>query len=219
VKHLGKRSVLTALLMVAAVAAVLISGLSIWSHFHPADPEPEEQIVEIVQAPTEYYVRIAAVYEGNIDFRFLVTKKLLDNCVKEFIGKPILLSHNWSDPNLCVGWIVDAAVKQDKFGNYIEVIAKLNRPVVADAIRRDIYHAVSIGFQTIQEYCTICSADVKDCKHEMGQWYKIAGKWVRARYLLIEIKPLEVSFINVPASTHARVLELATRPLTCADSK
>lgn len=216
-KHLGKRSVLTALLMVAAAAAVMILGLTVWTRFH--EPEPEPVVVEVVPAPVEHYVRIAAVYEGNIDFRFLVTKKLLENSAKDFIGKPILLSHNWSDPNLCVGWIVDAAVKRDVHGHYIEVIAKLNRPVVADAIRRNIYHAVSIGFQTIQEYCTICNADVKECKHEMGQWYKKDGKWIRARNLLVEIKPLEVSFINIPASSHARVLELATHPLTCVDSK
>lgn len=168
---------------------------------------------EVVE--TQYFVRIAAVYEGNIDNRYYITSFMLDSIAPSFVGLPILLAHNWGNPNMCVGRIIESAVKSDEFGHYVEIVALINNPDTALLIARDAYHSVSIGFTTDKEICLIDNKDPRDCMHEPGNSYKINGKWIIARMVPQQIVMHEVSFINVPASAHARILEFATHRLTC----
>lgn len=176
---------------------------------------PIEQPVEVTKP--HYYARIAAVYEGDIDWRFYVTPQMLESMAPQMIDKPMLLGHDWADPNVCVGRIVDAAVKQDKYGHYLEIIVLLNNEETADNIARRVYSSVSIGFMRVK---AICSIDGKtECDHEPGHRYKVHDTYVIARFILQEVKMCEVSFINVPASEHARVLELAGHPLRSSTSK
>lgn len=200
-----------------AGAALLLAAIT-WGTFgfihHATTPKP----VPVVQVK-QHYARIAAVYEGNIDWRFYVTTKMLAAMAPQFVGKPLLLGHNWINPNVCIGRVVDAAVKEDKFGHYVEVIVLLNSDEAAAMIKRDAYHAVSIGFETIKEICMIDNKDPEDCGHEPGHRYKINGALVVARSVLAEVRIHELSFVNVPASTHARVLELADHLLICSISK
>lgn len=193
----------------AALLLAVVAWGTLWFVATPIEsPAPQAK---------RYYVRIAAVYEGDIDWRFYVTTKMLEAMAPQMFDKPMLLGHDWADPNVCVGRIVDSAVKEDKYGHYLEVIVLINDERAADMIARRAYSAVSIGFSKIK---AICQIDGKtDCEHEPGHKYQVHGAYMIARFVLQEVKMHEVSFINVPASEHARVLELANHPLRCSTSK
>lgn len=195
------------------LVAALVLGVGVWGTFFYVGKSDSAT----VETETKYYARVAAVYEGDIDFRFYVTTKMLESMAPQMIDKPMLLGHDWANPNICVGRIVDSAVKKDKYGSYLEVIVLLNNKETADMIKRKAYGAVSIGFMRIK---SICSIDGKnECDHEPGHRYKIGETYLTARFALQEVKMCEVSFINVPASEHARILELADHLLSCSNSK
>ena len=200
------------------MGAALLFGVAAWIAIYYTNKSVTPPAV-VEQVEVQYYARIAAIYEGNIDWRFFVSQKILSSMAPQFIGKPMLLAHDWRNPNVCVGRVVDAAVKEDKYGKYVEVIVLINNEETADMIRRDAYHGVSIGFETLKEVCLIDGKDPEECGHQPGHQYKIAGKTVIARSVLVEVRIHEVSFVNVPASPNARVLELANHPLRCSDSK
>jgi phage head maturation protease len=193
----------------------MVFGLAIcvWTALYFISKPAVEQKVQ----PVLHYVRIAATYEGNIDFRFYITTQMLKSMVPQMIGKPMLLGHDWANPNVCVGRIVDASVQQDKFGHYLEIIVLLNNDEAADMIKRTAYHSVSIGFMRLKAICMI--DNLTECNHEPGHQYMVNGHLVLARFILQEVDMCEVSFVNVPASRHARVLELANHPLTSSTSK
>ena len=195
------------------VGAALLLAMVTWGAIIIASaPTPPPVVVK-----TEYYARIAAIYEGNVDWRFYVTSKILEQMAPQFIGKPMLLGHNWANPDMCVGRVVDAAVKQDRFGKYVEVIVKINSDEAAEFLKRNRYHSVSIGFETLKEICLIDGTE--DCSHQAGHRYKVGDKYHVARKVLVEVRIHEVSFVNVPASPNARVLELADHRIRCSDSK
>lgn len=199
----------------ACTSIIMVMGLAIcvWSAVYLVS-KPQESVQ--VQ-PIQHYVRVAAVYEGNIDWRFYVTTKMLESMAPQMVGKPMLLGHNWSDPNVCVGRIVEASVQSDVFGNYLEVVVLLNNDASVEMVGRMAYHSVSIGFMRMKSICMIDG--LGECDHEPGHMYKIAGHNVAARFILQEVKMCEVSFVNVPASEHARVLELADHRLFCPKRK
>lgn len=203
----GIKSCGISLLMVFGLAMCVWTAVYMVSH-----PTQEESI-----KPVLHYARIAAVYEGDIDWRFYVTTKVLESMVPQMIGKPMLLGHNWADPNVCVGRIVEASVQQDEYGHYLEVIVLLNSEETNEMISRMAYYSVSIGF--IREK-SICMLDgLNECEHEPGHQYMIGGHKVIARFILQQVKMCEVSFVNVPASEHARVLELANHRLFSSKRK
>jgi hypothetical protein len=195
------------------IAAAFLLGIGVWGAVYLVGKADSA----IVETETKHYVRIAAVYEGDIDMRFYITPKMLESMAPQMVGKPMLLGHDWANPNVCVGRIVESAVKQDKFGHYLEVIVLLNNNESADMIRRQAYGAVSIGFMRKKSTCIIDGKD--ECEHEPGHKYKVGETYMHARFVLKEVEMYEVSFINVPASEHARVLEFANHRLSCTDSK
>lgn len=199
--------------------AALVLAIGVWVVF--AVDKDHWFAPPAVEVKVEHYARIAAVYEGDIDWRFYVTPQMLESMAPQMPGKPMLLGHEWGDPNVCVGRIVEAAVKQDKFGHYLEVIVLINNDDSVDKIRRMAYHSVSIGFIKIKSLCMIDGKE--DCSHQPGHEYTISGPTgphkVIARFILQEVMMCEVSFVNVPASAHARVLELSNHRLSCSASK
>lgn len=203
----GIKAICTSVVMVVGLAICVWSAVYLVSR-----PHEEVQVQPIV-----HYARIAAVYEGNIDRRFYVTSKVLEAMAPQMVGKPMLLGHNWGDPNVCVGRIVDSSVQEDVFGKYLEIIVLLNNDESADLIAKMAYHSVSIGFMRIKSICMVDG--LSECDHEPGRTYKIAGHNVTTRFILQEVKMCEVSFVNVPASEYARVLELADHRLSCPKRK
>ena len=196
-------------------ALVLLVATVTWGAVYLASKPIESPTVEKVQI--QYYARIAAIYEGNVDWRFYITTKMLEKMAPQFIGKPMLLGHDWRNPNVCVGRVVDAAVKEDVFGHYVEVVVLINSDEAADMIARDAYHSVSIGWETLKAICMIDNLDPEICGHEPGHRYKIGTHVLNSRHIIQEATMHEVSFVNVPASPNARVLELAAHRLSCSD--
>lgn len=168
---------------------------------------------------SEHYARIAAVYEGDIDIRFFVTKAFLRLLAPGFVNKPMLLGHEHADPNMCVGRIVESGIGHDAFGDYIEIIVKINNDQTVDLIKRNAYYSVSIGFMTLKQLCLIDAKYTDECGHQPGTVVRVNGKYQFVRTIPVDATALEVSFVNVPASPHARVLELADHPLHCSNRK
>lgn len=154
------------------------------------------------------YVRAAAVYEGEADNRFFFTKTCLAGA-SSFVGDPVLMGHNWVDPNAAVGVIVNAQLKYDSSlkSHYIEMVFKITDNYAVHKIKQGLFNKLSIGFTINRMVCSICSNDMKHCAHSPGQYYKVGCTNVLARGLVINMIGQEVSFVNVPASANARVLE------------
>jgi hypothetical protein len=150
------------------------------------------------------YVKIAAVYEGKIDTRFWITKNSLENA-KTFIGDALIINHDQKDIMSAVGKIIDADIRYDKSLKlyYIEVIAEVTDPLAIDKIQKALFNKVSIGFMPILVQCSLCSYDMLHCEHDPGHYYN----GTLARGVVWQLEGLELSFVNIPASEHARTLE------------
>lgn len=174
------------------------------------------------QVNDRFYVRIAAVYAGDLDTRFYIPEPTLETSGQSFLGKPILMGHDWKDPQACIGRIVAVGTRFDKGlkTKYIEVIAYIDGRDAIDRIKRGLFYAVSIGISDIKATCGIDGVNILiDQRHELGRYYNMDGKPVPARAILLGFEGREISFINVPGSPNARVLEWSPSPLKLSESK
>ncbi len=160
-----------------------------------------------------YVAKIAAVYDGNLDGSkgAFVTKEVLEAAAPSFINVPILLNHNHMDVDKCIGRTTSAKVAYDTTRKqwYIEVTARIVDPGAVLKIKNGMYYAVSVSFSIEDATCSIDNLDLRECPHNMGGSYKVNGKWVVARAMLKKISGLEISFVNVPGSAGARILNFS----------
>lgn len=163
----------------------------------------------------QLWVRIAAIYEGNAGDKWNIPKETLETIASSFINKPVLLGHDMVNPYVRVGTIIDSGMRFDGTHKqwYIEMICTINDDVAIDRIHRKLFDSVSIGFQIDEIICSIDSLDMRLCPHVSGKWYNINNKSELAVGTIKKAKGLEVSFINVPASPHAKIIEFSNRPL------
>ncbi len=150
--------------------------------------------------------------------------------------KPILLHHDRTvDP---VGRIKDAKYLTSKEWNAfskekgfeansfpegatggIVVEAEITDSLAIEKIKDKRYHTVSIGFSVEGMKCSLCEADwngwESGCEHTPGKDYE--GK---TAYLLVKgMKFDEVSFVNVPADSFAKVVKHEEKTDNAEDEK
>lgn len=154
------------------------------------------------------WIRGAAVYDGEVN-TFIMTKEAMESGAISFIGKPILLGHEWGDPHACVGTIVDAALRHDPVLNrdYIEFIAIVNDVDAEARIRKEFFKRLSIGFEIQEVVCSLDNHDMRFCGHSPGSWYMFPEGFKQALGVIKKLSGYEISFVNVPASAPARVFE------------
>lgn len=162
----------------------------------------------------ELYVRIAAVYEGKIDERFWMTKTAIDTGADTFINDMLLTEHDQGSLAAAVGFITSAGMRYDDRlkVHYLEVIAKVTDPLTIYKIKKQLYSKVSIGFHLKVVVCSECGKDMKTCGHIPGEPIE-QGSSAKAHGIVISISGMELSFVNIPASEHARVLKWSHSPL------
>ncbi len=160
-------------------------------------------------------MRAAIVYEGSIDVRYWVTDEAIHGAALSFIGDPVLLAHNKSDPYQRVGTIIDTAPRYDELLEYwfIEAILEIKDTRTINRIQQGLFNSLSISFRPIRVTCNADGKDMHKCVHAPGQAHWEKGQYIRPRGILHSFTGLEVSFINVPASEHARILEWSPSPL------
>lgn len=166
------------------------------------------------------YVRVAAVYSGNVDNRFNMTYEAMVDASASFVNRPVLMGHDWRDPNAAVGVIKAAVVKYDKDLKryYIEMIFEIKSAHAISMIKKGLFSNLSIGFVSERTLCPLDGQEMSFCQHVPGRYYKEGDVWRLARGIVKKIVGKEVSFINVPASDPARVLEWSHTPLSLASN-
>lgn len=167
------------------------------------------------------YVRAGAVYDGKIDQRFLLDKDVMREAAESFVGCPVLMAHDWVDPNAAVGVIKAAALRYDPKlkQHYIEMVLEIKDEVAIEKIKRGLFNKFSIGFTIEKMICPLDGKDMRFCKHAPGHYYEENGVFRLARGVIKKFTGTELSFINVPASPPARVLEWSHKPLGLSVSK
>lgn len=201
-------NILLALLLATCAFAAL-------THFKP--PTSDQ-----IRISDRLYVRIAAVYAGNIDSRFVLSHEVLETCGPTFLDKPILMGHDWKDPQVCIGRITSVGIRFDKElkVHYLEIVAYIDGRDAIDRVTRGLFYSVSIGMSDIKATCLLDGIDILiDQRHETGRHYNVEGKAMPARAVLQKFAGREVSFVNVPGSPNARVLEWSHSPLKLSESK
>lgn len=182
-------------------------------------PRPHHNYA-VTAGPT-LYVRAGAVYDGKVDNRFLLDKDVMKEAAESFVGCPVLMGHDWRDPNAAVGIIRSSALRYDpklkQF--YIEMILEIKDEVAIEKIKRGLFNKLSIGFVVEKMICPLDGKDMKFCKHAAGNYYEEGGVYRLARGIIKQFIGKELSFINVPASPPARVLEWSHKPLELSVSK
>lgn len=161
-----------------------------------------------------YIAKIAAVYDGNLDGSkgAVVTKEVLEAAAPSFVNVPILLNHEHADVDKCIGRTTAAKVAFDTVRKqyYLEVTARIVDPQAVIKIKNGLYYAVSVSFSIDDATCSIDNLDIRgECPHIFGRPYKVNNKWVVARAVLKHITGLEISFVNVPGSAGARILNFS----------
>lgn len=167
------------------------------------------------------YVRAGAVYDGKIDQRFSLDKDVMKEAAASFVGCPVLMGHEWADPNAAIGIIKASALRYDPVLKqyYIEMILEIKSDMAIEKIKLGLFNKLSIGFVVDKMICPLDGKDMRFCKHNPGQYYEEGGVYRLARGIIKSFLGKELSFINVPASPPARVLEWSYRPLELSVSK
>ncbi len=181
------------------------------------------------------YVRVAAIYTGVVNGQWAVTTELLKKYGHTYVGRKMLLGHEWGDPMAAVGTIVAAKVKHNPRHkkDYLEVIVRIDDPIAISKIKRKLFHFVSIGFTYSRAVNSIDGQKWKAgdiWNYTPGRIYTVTKvvympvglfQWarvnvnteVRAVAIIEDMQGQEISFVNVPASRYARVLEYSKKKL------
>lgn len=157
----------------------------------------------------ELFVRVAAVYEGGIDHRYWVTEDSLRSAAPTFVGQPVLMGHEQKDPRSCIGVVIASEVRYDwqLETHYIEMILSIRDEYAMGRVKAGLFNKLSIGFEATSVACNICGGSMLTCSHENGIGYRTRFGQIFARGIINDFEGLEISFVNVPASRPARVLE------------
>jgi DNA repair exonuclease SbcCD ATPase subunit len=124
-------------------------------------------------------------------------------------NKPILTHHN-SRSGEPIGRVVDAHFKQKskisgKPCNRLKV--KITDKDAIEKLKDGRYQTVSIGGRAEKAHCSICGQDLLNegrCEHSPGKEYD--GE--TAHVILGNVTFVEVSFVNVPADSYARIVSM-----------
>jgi hypothetical protein len=150
----------------------------------------------------------------------------IKNSYKTFIGRPIYVEHNNSDPDRARGVILDAVYRESKLASghtdasvycLMEVDAQ-NFPKLANAIMEGDLNAVSMGADVEGTQCSACgkyaSKPAEYCAHIprlKGRTVTVYKQGKRIESLVFEscIKPnfFELSFVFEPADESAWLLQ------------
>ena len=167
------------------------------------------------------YVRAGAVYDGKVDQRFLLDKDVMKDAAESFVDCPVLMGHDWSNPNAAIGIIRASALRYDSELKqyYIEMILEIKSEAAIAKIKQGLFKKLSIGFVIDKMICPLDGKDMRFCKHMPGAYYEEGGVYRLARGVVKKFTGKELSFTNVPASPPARVLEWSHKPLELSVSK
>lgn len=159
------------------------------------------------------FVKMAGVYQGEADVRFYFTRASL-SAASTFVGDPVLMGHDWVNPSAAVGVVTQADVKFDEKNKtyYIEMICEIKDPYAIQQIKKGLFNKLSIGFSIDSMICSLDYKDMTQCPHQNGHYYNMNGIQVIARGIVVKMTGQEISFVNVPASPNARVLEWSLTP-------
>lgn len=133
---------------------------------------------------------------------------------------PILLDHRTSgqmgltsaDMPVPVGRAVDARVVRRSRGKegYLEIDAVLVDRRVVELVLNGLLMTVSIGQIPGRVECSVCGQEVHgwSCpnEHERGMSYEWNGELKLCYHIMRDIELIEVSFVNVPSDSDAKVL-------------
>lgn len=200
-------------------AAALLATLT-WTTAYYYNHQAPPPTIDIYPA---LYVKLAAIYDGDFNGSLggLVSKDVLVAAAPSFANVPILLSHEHHDLDACVGRTISSRLAYDvtRKQYYIEVVAKIVSPDAVVKIKNGLYHSVSVSFSIDEATCSIDNLDIRECPHKMGTPYKVNGKWQTARAILKHITGMEISFVNIPGSAGARILNSSPDAQSLDESK
>lgn len=129
-----------------------------------------------------------------------------------FLGKPVLIDHNWSADNQCAR-IYGGELATDNGATQLRLQCYMlrtedNADKIA-AIDGGILREVSVGCACKRMTCSICGKDYGECEHRKG--YEYNGQTCLG--LISEpADAYELSFVAVPAQPAARVCKRHERP-------
>lgn len=203
------------------VAGAVVLAMATWATVYKSEHQPQPQ--SQVQVEQALYIKLAAVYEGEFNGSpaAIVEKDILEKAAASFVDVPILMAHDYGNLSACIGRTTGARVAYDQGRQqyYLEVDAKIVDPAAAFKIKNGLYYSVSIGFRCEELTCSLDGMDTKECRHHPGEFYKIDGVYKMARAKFKKMVGLEISFVNVPGSRNARVLNFSNDPSSLSTSK
>lgn len=202
-----------------AITSALILAFLTWITIYHYNHQSQEVVV----AHPVLYVRLAAVYDGdlNASTAAFIRKDVLEAGAPSFVNVPVLLAHEHIDLDKCIGRTIAARLAYDTTRKqyYIEIDAKIVDPAAISKIKDGLYYSISVGFHIDNAVCSIDNLFPKECPHKPGEYYKVNGQWVIARIIPSKITGLEVSFVNVPGSAGARILDMSSDAQSLGTSK
>jgi hypothetical protein len=200
----------------ASILAFMVWAI-VYTCYHPTPPPQSQSEVSV------YYIKLAAIYDGDLDTArpATIAKEVLEQAAPSFVNVPILLNHDHRDVGSCIGRTVSSKVVFDaqRKQYYLEVVAKISDAAAIAKIKSGLYYSVSVGIGVLDSTCSVDGLDPLDCKHRAGEWYKINGKWMLARVTIKRVVGLEISFVNVPGSNGARILDFSPSMQSLGTSK
>lgn len=172
------------------------------------------------------YPKIEAIHAGPTKNNTFYQKEKLkgDSMIESGVyswthpyDKPMLTHHNQGSGEP-IGRVVEARYAQqtssDREG--IIVVAKITDPEAIEKVLDGRYQTVSIGGETDGATCSICGQELTEgmCDHIRGEEYE--GR--KCYWILNNIWFKELSFVNVPADTDAKVVDVGV-PMESKESE
>ena len=75
-----------------------------------------------------------------------VTKDIMEQITPSFIGRMMVLGHDWKDPTKAVGFVLKSRMEQHKeFGHCVIMVIKIVEEPAIDRILRGSFRFVSVG--------------------------------------------------------------------------
>lgn len=156
----------------------------------------------------EVFVFRVVACDNQVDRDFeRFTDRALDQMAKLFVGRPILLDHQWRAANQTAR--VYASAVEDAGGvKRLVLRAYMLRSeatkATVDAIEAGILREVSVGVICQSAECSVCGKRYEDCPHRRGASY--GGELCHVDLGGVT-DALELSFVAVPAQPGAGVIK------------